>query len=416
MLNIEDPELAQLAYDQQLDHNRLAKLNQHPVLDLPFRAYFLLAVICSIFTLSIWSAFFNGYLSFSMNGLSPVIWHIHEMIFGFAATVAIGFLLTAAQTWTGKASIKGLSVLGFIVIWLLVRVCLLMNQPLFINLAIVLQTAWWLGSIFIFTKLVLTSKNTRNYLFIPLLVVLMLVNISLLVLDIQGNTELSLHFARTAVLLFCLLMGILGGRVIPFFTVSGARLEAIQQPQWLTPCLIITSLLGILVFFSGHFIELPFTSAALMISAGILHLLRQSFWRSLATLNLPLLWSLHIAYASLGIGLILLGISYLSLSYYPASFADAIHIITIGAMGLMIFSMMCRVSLGHTGRALTPSRLINWLFIFIIFSALARTLLPAIQQPILGWNVSALLWLMAGISFLKVYLPVLTSKRINQKF
>ncbi|WP_019026509.1 NnrS family protein [Colwellia piezophila] len=429
MLQIQDPEIAQLTCDHQ-GKDALNYLNQHPVLDLPFRSYFLLAVIGSLFTLGIWAAYFNGYFTFAGNGISPLAWHIHEMIFGFGATVAVGFILTAAQTWTGQPSIKGLPVVGFIAIWLLVRVALLVNLPSTIIIAIVLQSCWWLGTIVVFTRLVLKSSNRRNYLFIPLLSVLMLLNIALLLLDFTGHYELTRHIARTCVLMFCLLMGILGGRVIPFFTVSGAKLEPIKSPHWLTPLLTITSISGVLVFFSSIFINLPFSPAGLMIASGLLHLIRQSYWRSFATRNIALLWSLHLAYFSLGLGLILLGMSYLSTEgispiQLTIPFGDALHLITIAAMGLMIFAMMSRVSLGHTGRALTPSKLVSWLFCLIILSALARVILPSlswsflpilINQTLLAWNISALAWLIAGALFLKVYLVILTTKKIEKNF
>jgi len=83
-------------------------------------------------------------------------------------------------------------------------------------------------------------------------------------------------------------------------------------------------------------------------------------------------------------------------------------------MALMIFSMMCRVSLGHTGRALIVHPLVSWLFVFIFISAIARVLLPIFNQPLLGWNSSAFLWLLAACSFLKVYFPVLTSRKIER--
>lgn len=436
MLQIQDPEITQLShtahgsglqgYAQQGHDNQniivLNYIDQHPVFDLPFRSYFLLAVVSSLFALGIWAAYFNGYFTFSGNGISPLTWHIHEMIFGFGATVAVGFILTAAQTWTGQPSIKGLPVLGFIVLWLLIRVELFINLPSTIIMAIVLQSFWWLGSIIVFTRLVLKSSNRRNYLFIPLLSVLMLLNIALLLLDFNGYYELARHIARTCVLMFCLLMGILGGRVIPFFTVSGAKLEPITVPSWLTPLLTITSISGVLVFFSSAFIDLPFSPAALMITAGLLHLIRQCYWRSFATKNIALLWSLHLAYFSLGLGLILLGMSYLTnqtIEYLniAITFADALHLITIAAMGLMIFAMMSRVSLGHTGRALTPSKLVSWIFFLIIFSALTRAILPSlVQQPLVSWNVSAIAWLIAGALFLKVYLPILTTKKIVKSF
>jgi len=426
MLQIQDSESAQLIYDQpSSDHkntNAIKHVAQHPVLDLPFRSYFLLAVVCSMVALGIWAAYFNGYFTFAENGISPLTWHTHEMIFGFGATVAVGFILTAAQTWTGQQSIKGISVLAFIGLWLLVRAALLVNSPSTIIVAIVLQSCWWLGSIIVFTRLVLKGNNRRNYLFIPLLSALMLLNIALLLFDFNGYHELTRHIARTSVLMFCLLMGILGGRVIPFFTVSGAKLDPIKAPNWLTPLLTITSILGVVGFFSSAFIELPFSPAVLMIASGLLHLIRQGYWRSVATRKIALLWSLHIANFSLGLGLILLGLSYFqtqNIEYFNLSiaFGDALHLITIAAMGLMIFAMMCRVSLGHTGRTLIPSKMVSWVFFLIILSAFTRAILPTIaSKPLLAWNISALAWLIAGLFFLKVYLPILTTKKVEKFF
>jgi len=421
MLQIQDPEISQLSHDQQSTLS-IRYLAQHPALDLPFRSYFLLAVACSLFSLGLWAAYFNGYFTFNNNSISPLTWHIHEMIFGFAATVAVGFVLTAAQTWTGQPSIKGLPVLAFIGLWLMVRVALLVNLPNTIIAAIILQSFWWFGSIVVFTRLVLKSKNRRNYLFIPLLSVLMLLNITLLLLDFNGHYELTRHIARTCVLMFCLLMGILGGRVIPFFTVSGAKLSPITSPNWLTLLLTITSISGVVAFFSSAFLDLPFSPAGLMVAAGLLHLIRQCYWRSFATRKIALLWSLHISYLSLGLGLILLGMSYqpfyeFGFTRLSIAFGDALHLITIAAMGLMIFAMMSRVSLGHTGRALTPSKLVSWMFFLIMLSALARVILPIlINQPLLAWNISVIAWLVAGLFFLKVYLPILTTKKIEKHF
>jgi len=421
MLQIQDSETSQLSHAHE-STSAGQYIAQHPALDLPFRSYFLLAVTCSIFALGVWAAYFNGLFSFAGNGITPVVWHIHEMIFGFGATVAVGFILTAAQTWTGQPSIKGLSVIAFIVLWLLVRITLLINTPNSIVIAVVLQSFWWLGSIALFTRLVIKSGNRRNYLFVPLLSTLMLLNIALILLDLNEYHQLTRHIARTSVLMFCLLMGILGGRVIPFFTVSGAKLDPINTPHWITPLLISTSILGVLVFFSSAFITLPFSPAILMIASGLFHLLRQSYWRSFSTLNISLLWSLHLSYFSLGLGLILLGLSYFpeKISIYfggSITFSDALHLLTIAAMGLMIFAMMCRVSLGHTGRALIPSKLVLWIFTLIMLSALSRTFLPLLtSQPLLAWNISAFSWFAAGLIFLRIYFSILTTKKIVKSF
>jgi uncharacterized protein involved in response to NO len=130
------------------------------------------------------------------------------------------------------------------------------------------------------------------------------------------------------------------------------------------------------------------------------------------------------------LGLILLGLSYFpkqSIDYLNIAipFTDALHLLTIAAMGLMIFAMMSRVSLGHTGRALTPKKSVSWVFILIIISALARALLPQfpilLNQPLLSWggsawNISAWAWLIAGLIFINVYWSILTTKKIEKSF
>ncbi|TRX56458.1 NnrS family protein [Thalassomonas sp. M1454] len=408
MISIHDPELVQLQNDANSQHSTFKKLTKHALFDLPFRSFFLIAVLASILSLALWSAYLNGNISLLTGKLSTTVWHLHEMLFAFAATVAVGFILTAAQTWTGRASIKGLPVMALLTLWLLVRICLLVNSSFFVYLAVGLQAIWWISVIIIFAKLVLPAKNRRNYLFIPLLTVLMLLNLGILLFDLNARTDLALHFARAAVLMFGLMMGIMGGRVIPFFTTAATCTSKIVTPWFLTPILLATSIAGISVFFIGQFINLPFTPAALMIASGVLHIIRLGFWRSTITLNTPLLWSLHLSYFCLGLGLILLGASYL----IPAlQFSDAMHLLTIGAMALMIFAMMSRVSLGHTGRSLQTHFLVPISFALLISAAFIRTFLPLIQQHQVAWHLSATLWIFAGIIFLFIYSPILTKPR-----
>ncbi len=36
-----------------------------------------------------------------------LLWHAHEMLYGFAVAVIVGFLLTAGKAWTGLATPRG---------------------------------------------------------------------------------------------------------------------------------------------------------------------------------------------------------------------------------------------------------------------------------------------------------------------
>ncbi|AQS37833.1 uncharacterized protein involved in response to NO [Shewanella psychrophila] len=387
----------------------LSKLTQLPIWDLAFRPWFISATALSVISLSIWILFLHGKISpLSGDGISPLVWHIHEMLFGFGATIAVGFLLTAAQTWTKIRSLNGLGLLLLTSIWLAVRFLLLSNSVNLQLLAIALQALWWLISIGFLAYMVLRAKSRRNYQFIPLLSAMMLLNLAFLLADIFGDTELALHLSRSAILMFGLLVGIVGGRVIPFFTGRGAEGAQVKATPILDKLLPVVTLLGVSVFFSGHFIALPFTPAALLITAGVLHLLRLYCWDPLSTIKVPLLWSLHASYLALGLGLVLLGASYLT---DTIRFADALHLITIGTIGGMILAMIARVSLGHTGRALKPHSSLNIAFALILFGAVARFTLPLLQQASWGWDIGAASWVIAFSLFLWHYTPILFSAR-----
>lgn len=405
MLTIQDPK-----FDDATSQKAPRQLAEHPFFQLAFRSSFVLGSAVSFLALFVWLGGLNQWWLLPTGGLTPTVWHLHEMLFGFGATIAVGFVLTAVQTWTGIASLKGNPLILLLGIWLVARALFLMNIADGLWLAIGLQVLWWLAVIGAFTHIVLRANNRRNYLFIPLFVVMMLLNIGIVVFDLTGRADIALHLGRTMVLMFGILMAIVGGRVIPFFTKAGARLDSVNHPAILDKLILATSVLGTAVFVIGEFYALPITPAVLMISAGLLHLTRLSFWRSTATVSIPLLWSLHLSYFSLALGLIALGISYFTVAI---TFSSALHLITIGAMGLMIFAMMSRVSLGHTGRALQPKAIISLVFVCLLIAAFARAVLPLFAWTQLGWQISAICWLVATGIFLWVYTPILLAPRAD---
>ncbi|MFT5235432.1 MAG: hypothetical protein ACI90A_000795 [Shewanella sp.] len=390
---------------------KVLAFTQMPIWDLAFRPWFLLATLSSVLSIGAWILFLHGHLPvLATAGLTPVAWHIHEMLFGFGATIAVAFLLTAAQTWTNKRSMNSGALLTLTVIWLMVRILLWSDDPRIQILAIVLQGVWWLTCIGFLASMVIRAKSQRNYPFIPLLSVMMLLNMSFLIADYTGHTELALHLARTAILTFGLLVGVVGGRVIPFFTGRGASNAKVIATPVLDKALPVVTIIGACIFFSGYFVELPFTPAVALISAGTLHLLRLWYWDPISTRKVPLLWSLHSAYLALGVGLIALGLSYFT---NLVRFADALHLITIGTIGGMILAMIARVSLGHTGRPLKPHPSINIAFVLIFIGTLVRFILPLLHMPVLAWGISALCWIAAFSTFVWHYARILMSERVS---
>lgn len=385
-----------------------------PVWSLAFRPFFILASLSSVLSLFLWLIYLNsGELITDQQILPPVLWHIHEMFFAFTLTIAIGFLLTAVQTWTGLKSLQGYSLLGLSLIWIAIRCLLLLDKsqlPWLLEVIMFLQVVWWAVVLFSFARLLFKAKSQRNFIFIPLLIALMILQLSFLYWS-QEELALVKHLARSAVLVFSIIVGIIAGRVIPMFTRNALAADVKQKIKltaWLDGMILIFSLLGSGNFLFSYFYSLPLNPAWALFVVGVLHLARLSQWRSIYTLNNPLLWSLHLAYLCLASGLILI-----ALSFYSAQvlMSDAFHLVTVGVFGGMILAMMVRVSLGHTGR---PLQVNNWLvvaFLLIFIAVILRVLLAILVQPLSAWNSSALLWIAAYSIFLRFYIPVLTSSR-----
>lgn len=51
-----------------------------------------------------------------------MVWHAHEMIYGFSAAILAGFVLTAIQNWTGIRGIHGRNLQILVLAWVLGRV------------------------------------------------------------------------------------------------------------------------------------------------------------------------------------------------------------------------------------------------------------------------------------------------------
>jgi len=85
------------------------------------------------------------------------------------------------------------------------------------------------------------------------------------------------------------------------------------------------------------------------------------------------LWTLHLGYAWLALGFILLAINGLVL--LPPS-TTALHALTTGAIGTMTLAVMTRASLGHTGRPLVAGRGTSTIYLLVTLAALLRLLAP----------------------------------------
>lgn len=384
---------------------------QAAIWSLAFRPFFLLGALWSVIAVIIWALWFSGHWAYAFV-LPPSLWHAHEMIFGFAGVIAAGFLLTAVQTWTGLRSAHGGLLIMLSGLWIVARIIgLTSSAPWGLAFFICSQLLWWLGVIGCFSYLVIKARNTSNYVLILILCGLFCLNLVFFTLASGQAHVLASQLVQSAVILFCVLITVIGGRVIPFFTARAVKCEQVKHPH-IDALLLLLSFVTLVLFISQFFIALSTVAAVALIVSGMVHLWRLAQWYNRGIWHIPLLWSLHLAYLAMAIGLLLVGMSLLT-SFL--SLKDSLHLVSISAISAMILSMMARVSLGHTGRALVLSSGISTAFSMVLIAGLVRVFSSLSGHTILFWQLSACLWSAAFILFIWRYWPVLSKARVDGK-
>src|SRR4026209_2931935 len=94
-----------------------------------FRPFFLLAALGAAIAVPVWlAAYVHGYVL--PGALPAMVWHAHEMIYGYALAAVTGFLLTAIPNWTGRLPLRGAPLAGLVSLWLAGRVALLASASI----------------------------------------------------------------------------------------------------------------------------------------------------------------------------------------------------------------------------------------------------------------------------------------------
>ncbi|PJC11798.1 MAG: short-chain dehydrogenase, partial [Comamonadaceae bacterium CG_4_9_14_0_8_um_filter_60_18] len=143
-----------------------------PFLRLGFRPFYVGAALVAALLVPLWLLLFLGHTVVTP-AVPGLLWHAHEMLFGFAATVVIGFLMTAGKNWTGLATPRGPLLGALALLWLAARVAALGSSPwLYAALDFALLPIIAL----IFARLLLRARNHRNLPLAGILSLLALAN------------------------------------------------------------------------------------------------------------------------------------------------------------------------------------------------------------------------------------------------
>ena len=352
-----------------------APRRQPLLLSYGFRPFFLLAGIYAVVAIAAWLA----WLGLHAAGVvatrptiaeAPHLWHGHEMLFGYAAAVVSGFLLTAVPNWTGAAPIAGPRLGLLVATWLAGRAVMWTSAFLPATLVAVIDLAYLPLLVIMAGHSLMRRPAPRNLIFLGLLALLAFANAAVHAEWLGLTDDTAGWGLRLAVLTYALLIAIIGGRVVPAFTRNALmhRGETQRLPRsiaWLDGLGIAAALAVVIAAAAGW----PPGIGAAALAAALLNGARLSRWRPLSSLGEPIVWSLHLGFAALVAGYATLAAA--DLGGWPSETA-ALHVIAIGAIGCMTLAVMTRAALGHTGRALAVTRPIAMAYLLVVAAALLR--------------------------------------------
>ena len=378
-----------------------------PLLSIGFRPFFLLAGLASVTLIFIWGGLLQHGI-FPQNYYSPVNWHAHEMLFGYTVAVVAGFLLTSVKNWTGITTAEGYSLAGLALLWLLGRLVPFAEAILPVWLLALIDLAF-LPCLTIYLAIPLwRERKARNYILIALLLSMFVANI-LFHLDTFGVTSIGVsHLYSLVVGAIMVLVAIIAGRVLPFFTQRG--LPGAQPISWpWVDKISIGSLLALMLIKPFFVSSLAFMACSII--AIVANTIRLTGWYCKGVHKVGLLWVLFTGYAWLIVGLTLDFMAAFSIA--PPQLA--LHAMTVGCIGVMTLGMMTRVSLGHTGREILANKVITASFLVINLAVFCRVIMPLIDPAgYMVWVVtSSGLWSLAFAIYIIYFMPVLFKKRAD---
>lgn len=376
--------------------------------NLGFRPFFLFGAAWSALQILVWASFQAGWIR-AVPYQDPIVWHSHEMIFGYSVAIIAGFLLTASQNWTGIPGVRGGPLVALTALWGCARILSIFWSEVPVAFAIVdlafLPALAWALKPYLWQK----SQN-HNKVFFLLFLCLFLLNL-VVHLDGMGAGMIS---ARAAILgsihFVVILIAFIGGRVLPFF----ASVVVPDFKPTTNRFVEIGSYVTLIVFtLVATFWEFSLVTAILAYLAAAFQAARLLLWRPWQTVKIPVLFILYIAYFWIPLGLLFRGLAAQG-SLLPSV---ATHAFAAGCIGTMIYGMITRVALGHTGRSINPGKVIVIGYVLITFSAMVRVFGPLLipERMLMVYEISGWIWVAAHLIFLFVYAPILCSPRADGK-
>ncbi|THT98440.1 NnrS family protein [Lampropedia puyangensis] len=368
-----------------------------------FRPLYLLACLWSMGSVLAW-VFVPELLVGWMPG---VVWHAHEMIWGFVGSIAVGFLLTAAANWTGINPAQGRWLICLTGLWCIARVGFVLPGAFAFVFAALSECLFFCSAAWAIGSTIVKTRSQRNYAVIGLMLVLAATDAAYLLAVWQLDYEVWSRNIHAGMWCMALIAVLIGRRVIPFFAsraVANLQLPVLELSGHFQ---IAAGAIAIVATWLGQHM----VSAAALAIVGGLACWQTCCWQPWRVWHIPLLWVLYVGYAALGLGLLVSAAH--AIDWVPTA-AWPLHVIGVLGFSVMIIGMVTRTALGHLGRPLRTDRSMVLTYSLVIAAGGLR-LWALTGWPLSEWalQAAAIAWALAFGTYLWRFAPWLIRPRAD---
>lgn len=365
-----------------------------------FRPFYLFAALYGPLVILVWPlTWFDSpapVFSLPMN-----LWHGHEMIFGFAAAVVAGFVLTALPGWACTEEIQGKRLMTLTLVWVAGRIVFWYSAGLSPQLVMVADAAFFFLLALFVTPGLLRIQQWIYWLLIPILAGFFVANVmyhqAAAAMDIRA-TQKALELAVYALMV---LFAFVGGFLTPVFTGNELRDRGRGGEATFSRAFETVAIIAVLLYAATGYADAPAAlSGSAALAAFILHAIRMTRWRGWKIGDVPIVFVMHIGYLWLLVTFAARAVEDL---LHIDSGGITLHAFTVGAFGLTKMGLMTRVVLRHTGRPVEPGLLMVLAYWAMLIAALLRSAASLLPQHAALLDGSAMVWVLCLLVYFARY-------------
>lgn len=368
------------------DMRLIDRLAAKPLFMCCFRPFFLATAVYGVILLLAWLAFLIVGQGVPALPGGPFVWHAHELMFGFGLAAAAGFVLTALPEFTATQAFGRRVALAMVLLWAAGRLAFWVSGWLGavgVMLSALLNVGFMTALMVLVAPRLWRDPERRHLSFVWGLAAMWLA-----VAGFQADVLRGLYPMRWVLVgvgvmmaLILIVLSRVSMRIVNDALDAERRRHSAggRQPQREDDELVDyrarpprrnLAIFGIALYTAADFLwpgSVVSAWLALAAAASVLNVLND--WHVGRALFSRWALMLYAVYCLMALGYALIGLARLGVPIAPSA---GLHLLTVGAMGVSIFAVLCIAGRTHAGYELDARPWVQVAAIALCSAALAR--------------------------------------------